>query len=111
LLRLWIRQGQPFGYLVEKFPEISAAKVEEGVYVGPQIHKLFRDEQFDRILSGNEKTAWNIRLVATNFLGNNKSVNYKALLLSYHKSGCSMSLKIHFLHSNLDFLFRKTVGH
>jgi hypothetical protein len=67
-----------------------------------------RDEQFDHILSGNEKRAWNdFRLVATNFLGNNKADNYKELveylLLSYEELGCNMSLTIHFLHSHLDF--------
>jgi hypothetical protein len=41
-----------------------------------EIHKLYRNEQFDRILSGNEKTALIVsQLVATNLLGNNKSNN------------------------------------
>jgi hypothetical protein len=51
--------GQAFRYLAEKFPGISAAKNEEGVFVGSQIRKLFRDKHFDRILSCNEKRAWN----------------------------------------------------
>ena len=29
-----------FQYLVEKFPKISAAKLKEGVFVGPQIRVL-----------------------------------------------------------------------
>jgi hypothetical protein len=104
-----------FRYLAEKFPGISAAKIKDGVFIGPQIRKLFRDEQFDHILIGNEKRAWNdFRLVATNFLGNNKADNYKefdeGVFLSYEELGCNMSLKIHFLHSNLDFP-RKAVGH
>jgi hypothetical protein len=107
--------GPAFRYLAEKLPGISAAKIKEGVFIGPLIRKLFRDEQFDHILSGNEKRAWNdFRLVATNFLGKNKADNYKELvenlLLSYEELGCSMSLKIHFLHSYLDFS-RKVVGH
>jgi hypothetical protein len=58
--------GPGFRYLAEKFPGISTAKIKEGVFTGPQIRKLFRDEQFDHILSGNEKRAWNdFRLVAT----------------------------------------------
>jgi hypothetical protein len=73
--------GPAFTYLAEEFPGISAAKIKEGVFIGPQIRKLFRDDQFDHILSGNEKRAWNdFRLVATNFLGNNKADNYKDLL-------------------------------
>jgi hypothetical protein len=93
---------------VEKFPGICDAKVKEGVFIGPQICKLIRDELFNHLLSGNEKRAWNdFHLVATNFLGNNKSDNYKELVenlfLSYEKLGCNMSLKIHFLHCHLDF--------
>jgi hypothetical protein len=100
--------GPAFRYLAEKFTGISAAKIKEVVFIGPQIRKLFRDEQFDHILSGNNKRAWNdFRLVATNFLGNNKADNYKNLvenlLLSYEELACNMSLKIHFLHSHLDF--------
>ena len=100
--------GPAFRYLAEKFPGISAAKIKEGVFIGPQIRKLFRDEQFDHILSSNEKRAWNdFCLVATNFLRNNKADNYKEvvehLLLSYEELGCNMYLKIHFLHSHPDF--------
>jgi len=40
-------------------------------------------------------------------LGNRRAENYEELvnnrLQSYQKLGCSMSLKIHFLHSHLDF--------
>jgi len=64
-------------FLADKFPGISAAKIKEGVFTGPQMHQLFRDEQFDRIPSGNEKRAWNdFGLVVTRFLGN-KADNYK----------------------------------
>jgi hypothetical protein len=58
--------GPAFRYLAEKFPGISAAKIKEDVFIGPQIRKLFRNEQYDHNLSGNEKRAWNdFRLVAT----------------------------------------------
>jgi hypothetical protein len=92
----------------EQFPEISAAKIKEGVFIGLQMHQLFRDEQFDRIPSGNEKRAWNsFGLVVTRFLGSNKADNYREhvenLLLSYQKLGCSMPLTMHFQHSRLEF--------
>ena len=97
-----------FKYLYEKFPRLSEAKIKEGVFVGPQIHELFRDDTFDHLLSGNEKKAWKaFQLVATKFLGNYKADNYEQLvanlLKSYKAPGCNMSLKIHFLHSHLDF--------
>jgi len=41
------------------------------------------------------------------FLGNRRPQNFEELvnnlLQSYQKLGCNMSLKIHFLHSHLDF--------
>jgi hypothetical protein len=49
------QSGLAFMYSQERSP----AKNEEGVFVGPQIRKLFREEQNDRILRGIEKTAWN----------------------------------------------------
>jgi hypothetical protein len=45
--------------------------------------------------------------VTTNFLGNHKAENYcdmvADLLQSYKAMWCSMSFKVHFLHSHLDF--------
>ena len=57
-------------------------------HIIPQIWQLFWEVQFHPILSGNKKRAWNdIRLVSTNFLGNNKAKRYKEhvenLQLSY----------------------------
>ena len=102
------RDGQAFKYLRDKFPRMSDAKVKEGVFVGPQIRDILRDEQFDRLITGDEQCAWKaFRLVTDNFLGNTKADNYKEivedLLVAYQKLGCNMSLKIHFLHSHLDF--------
>jgi hypothetical protein len=104
--------GPAFRQLAEKFAGIRAAKMKEGVSIGPQIRQLFRDEQFDRILSGNKKRAWiDFRLAVTNFLGNNKAEIYKELeenlLLSYQKLGCNMSLKMHFLLSHTNYFSGK----
>jgi hypothetical protein len=44
--------------------------------------------------------------VSTNFLVNIRAENYKDLIEDtslYHKLGCNMSLKIHMLHSHLEF--------
>jgi len=76
--------------------------------VGPQIHKLFRDDMFNNLLQGDEKKAWEaFHLVPSNFLENIRAENYKELiedmLSLYHKLGCSMSLNIHIFHSHLDF--------
>jgi len=63
---------------------------------------------FNNLLEGDEKKAWDaFRLVSANFLGYIRAENYKELtedMLSVcHKLGCHMSLKIHKLHSHLDF--------
>ena len=102
------RNSPAFRYLHEKFPRLSEAKIKEGVFVGPQIRELFKDDRFNNLLQGDAKQAWDaFRLVSTNFLGNVKAENYKELvedmLRKYQKLGCNMSLKIHFLHSHLDF--------
>jgi hypothetical protein len=106
--RVVYQTGLGFVYLAEKFPGMSAAKFKEGVFIGPQMHQLFRDEQFYRIPSGNEnRVLSDFELVVTRFLGNIKADNYKEhvehLLLSYQKLGCSMTLKMHFQHSRLEF--------
>jgi len=55
-----------------------------------------------------KKKPWDaFRLVSANFLGNIRAQDCKQLfedmLSLYHKLGCSMFLKIHMLHSHLDF--------
>ena len=102
------RTGSAFKYLADKFPRLSEAKIKEGIFVGPQIRELFRDETFNNLLQGDERKAWDaFHIVSTNFLGNARAENYKELiedmLSVYHRIGCNMSLKIHFLHSHLDF--------
>lgn len=102
------RDEPAFQYLTTKFSRLSEAKIKEGVFIGPQIRDLFLDKHFDEVLSGDEKAAWNdFRAVATKFLGNKRDDDYKQvvdnMLLSYQKLGCNMSLKLHLLHSHLDF--------
>ena len=41
-----------FKYLYEKCPRLSEAKIKEGVFVGPQILELLRDDTFDHLLHG-----------------------------------------------------------
>jgi hypothetical protein len=102
------REGRGFTYLREKFPLISEAKIKEGIFVGPQIRELMSDQAFDQVLNDNELAAWiSLKEVILNFLGNNRARNYGELvdkmLEAYKRMKCNMSLKIHFLHSHLDF--------
>jgi hypothetical protein len=34
-------------------------KIKLGAFIGPQIHQIFRDPQFDLVLSDDEKADWN----------------------------------------------------
>jgi len=97
-----------FSYLWENFPRLSEAKLKEGIFIGPQIQDIIKDEYFDKLLQGDEKAAWDsFKFVVKVFLGNRRAQNYEELvnnlLQSYQKLWCNMSLKIHFLHSHLDF--------
>ncbi|UYV76035.1 hypothetical protein LAZ67_13002235 [Cordylochernes scorpioides] len=102
------RNASGFAYLKQKISSKSEAKIKEGIFVGPQIRELQQDGNFQNSLNEVEAAAWNsFRNVCKNFLGSVKVENYRDivndLLLSYKALGCNMSLKIHFLHSHLDF--------
>ena len=89
-------------------PLLSDAKIREGVFTGPDIHSILRDEVFERIITGDEQRAWNaFREVVTGFIGNRRADNYndllEKLLSSYQKLVRNTSVKIHFLSSHLDF--------
>jgi hypothetical protein len=106
--RMSKNNSKGFQHLVSKFPKISSAKLKEGIFVGPQIRQIMQDEEFEKSLDVLELDAWNaFKWICENFLGNHKSPAYadgvQRLLDTYHKLGCRMSLKIHFLHSHLDF--------
>jgi hypothetical protein len=84
--------GSVFKYLAEKFPPLSEVEIKEGVFVGPQIRKLFRDGMFNNLLQDDMKKAWDaFCLVSTNFFENIRAENYKEfiedMLLLYHKLG------------------------
>lgn len=108
------KEGDCFKYLRDKFPALSEAKIKEGVFVGPDIRKLMKDPQFETKMNVKEKVAWvSFKEVVSKFLGNNKDPNFKAIvenmLQNMKELGCSMSLKLHFLHSHLDF-FPENLG-
>lgn len=67
-----------------------------------------RDDEFSAKLTEVEKRAWNSFLaLCKHFLGNKKSADYAEIvqefLTAYADMGCNMSIKIHFLHSHLNF--------
>lgn len=85
-----------------------------GAFNGPDIKKMMASEKFYSLLSPFEKEAFsNIKAVCENFLGNNRSSNYKEIihnmLQSFKRLRINMSPKIHYLHQHLDF-FRDNLG-
>jgi len=107
------KTGRGFEYLRTKFPNVSDAKIKEGIFIGPQIRELMQNKQFDEDLTETERNTWlSFKRICKNFLGNHKAANYQDvvqnLLTSYKAMGCNMSLKIHFLESHLDFFSRKS---
>jgi len=98
-----------FEYVRNKFPNVSDAKIKEGIFIGLQIRELMQDKQFDAETENEtERNAWlSFKRICKDFLRNHKAANYQDvvqdLLTSYKAMGCNMSLKIHFLESHLDF--------
>ncbi|GBO02470.1 hypothetical protein AVEN_266198-1 [Araneus ventricosus] len=74
------KDGEYFKYFCDQFPGLFEAKLKEGVFVGPDIRKMMKDEHFETKMETNERKAW-----------------------ESFKLGCSMSLKVHFLDSHLDY--------
>jgi len=109
------KDGATFNYIRQKFPYVSEAKLSAGVFDGPQIRTLIKDENFAKVMNDIEKKAWtSFVAVVKNFLGNHKSPHYKKIVAdmvqNFGEMQCNMSLKIHFLHSHLD-VFPKVLGH
>ncbi|GBN89806.1 hypothetical protein AVEN_67319-1 [Araneus ventricosus] len=108
------KDGECFKYLCDQYSGLSEAKLKEGVFIGPDIRKIMKDENFEIKMETNERKAWeSFKLVTTSFLGNEKDPNYKSNVEETIKNvkilGCSMSLKVHFLDSHLVY-FPENLG-
>ena len=108
------KNGEGFRFLQRKFPKLNKVKIKEEVFQGPQIQRLMMNYDFEKSLTNFERQTWlSVKAVINNFLGNTKSRNYKYLvntmLQNFQEMKVNMSLKIHILHSDLDF-FPKTLG-
>ncbi|GBM98729.1 hypothetical protein AVEN_79228-1 [Araneus ventricosus] len=108
------KDGECFKYLCHQFPGLSEAKLKEGVFIGPDIKEKMKDEHFVTKMETNKIKAWeSFKLCITSFLGNKKIPNYKSIVEEMIKNfkilGCSMSLKVHFLDSHLDY-FPENLG-
>ena len=102
------KSGKCFEYITTKFPALFESKIKEGIFIGPQIRKLFNDNNFEECMTVTEKEAWIAFIeVVYNHLENYKVESYvenaRTMLGKYKALGCNISLKLHFLHSHLDY--------
>jgi len=113
------KTGRGFEYLRNEFPNVSDAKIKEGIFIGPpppQIRGLMQDKQFDQDLNGTEINAWlSFKRICKSFLGNHKAAKYKDivqdLLTTYKAVGCDMSLKNQLFGVSLGiFFFSENLG-
>lgn len=106
--------GDAFREIRLMFPKLSEAKIKGGIFVGPQVNAMLKSEKLESVMTKVERAAWcSFRAVVRGFLGNHKDPDYKQLVANlienFKKLGCRMSLKVHFLHSHLDF-FPENLG-
>ena len=102
------KNSAAFQHVSTVFPGLSAAKLKESIFVGPQIREVLKDTDFEELLNLKELRAWEaFKSVCGDFLVNTLVPDYQAciekLLKSYEDMECRMSPKIHFLHSYPNF--------
>ena len=72
------KTGRGFQYVRNKFPNVSDAKIKEGIFIGPQVRKLMQNKQFDEDLNETERNAsLSFKRICKDFLGNHKGANYQ----------------------------------
>ena len=106
--------GECFKYFCTKFPQLSYEKVKAGIFDGPQMQLLQKDQAFISTMKKEELNAWKtFSNVVINFQGTIKFPNFsklvESLLQAFHNLRCNMSVNVHFLHSHLEY-FAKNLG-
>lgn len=114
LMKVFIKNKEVFDHVQSVFPGLSKAKIEGGVFCGPDIRKLLKNEEFRVLLSVEERKAWDaFKQVIVNFFGNFRHENYKEIvknLIDAMKNiGCRMTVKAHFLDAHIDY-FPENLG-
>ena len=64
------KESPAFAFIKHTLPQVSDAKLKAGIFDGPQIRSLMKDENFNGIISETERNTWQGISVANNFLGN-----------------------------------------
>ena len=72
-----MNKGECFKYISQVFPKLNTEKIKVGIFDGPQIRELIRNQHFNDCMTNKEKSARiEFIRVVQNFLGNNKSPDY-----------------------------------
>lgn len=93
--------------LYEIFQYKTAAKIDAGVFNGPELRKWLKDTEFENCLSDRFKRALRaLRCLVDGFFGKHKHPNYrefvKEFIRSYEAICANMTVKLHFLHKHID---------
>ena len=65
------KTGRGFQYVRNKFPNVSDAKIKEGIFIGLQIREIMQDKQFDEDPNETERNAWlSFKRICKDFVGN-----------------------------------------
>ena len=107
-LKVLNRDGRGFPFLHQKFQQGKMEKIKACIFDGPQIKELIKDTSFDDALNPAELFAWlPLKSAVANFLGNHRSSQYQnlvdELMENFRQIGARMSVKMHFLQSDLDY--------
>ena len=90
---------------------MTIEKLKNGIFDGPDIRKLIKDQNFITSMNKLESKMWRSFVAITkNFLGNKKLVVnltnkislVQNMLDHYRDIGTNMSIKVHLLNSQLD---------
>lgn len=105
-----VQQKDDQGVMKKKM--VPRDKLIKGVLNGPDIRKLVKSVEFDKVLVAAEKDAWNaIKKLIDGFFGKHRSTTFrddvKEMLRNFDLIGVHMSLKIHYLHYHLDYFARQ----
>jgi hypothetical protein len=71
------KTGRGFEHVRNKFPNVRDAKIDEGIFIGPQIRELMQHKHFEEDLNETERNAWlSFKRTCKHFLGNHKAANH-----------------------------------
>jgi len=60
---------------------------KEGIFIGPQIRNIIKDEYFDKLFQGDEKAPWDtFKFVVKGFCGNRRAQDHEELVTTFSRA-------------------------